>query len=488
MTVELTHPVGSGRRQSKTEFCAVGESPTESNGHVFRKHRRRLPLVQPISRNSRSSRSFDSGISCLLSSEPGSPGPNSDHIGSPNHISSRQSYISSPCNSPGPRSPRLGMLRNPLSPRPHVPAGFCGFFPRRFSEQAESYPNSTKSSDDSDSSPPTTEPSPPPLNGGNGSPPPTSPILRVSRRMLPETPKSPYNVWQQSRDSLDSGVYSRSTTCDSFPGRNNPGSPVLSSTSPPTLTRHSWRRGGVARLPEPPINNHQDSSTSSFEDNKRVHFETNHLQNNSGINSGISGTPSVATTTVPAGTCNTPPPPSLPVSGSSPAKSRSVSLLTSLKNTYQAKLDHSPVKSGTSGIFKSLHEKLAATRSSPVPGSTANSALSNLDVPKLRDLKSHSFPPIPNFTTTTTNNLISENNINATINNETTKSDTYPSPVVQQEHPSSIIDNLCSKNSYDTSHYYYDTEDTEELTSYIVESTDDRRRKWLLSNHNTYTG
>ena len=467
--------IGSGRRRSKTEFCAVGESPTESNGHVFRKHRRRLPLVQPISRNSRSSRSFDSGISCLLSSEPGSPGPNSnsDHIGSPNHISSRQSYISSPCNSPGPRSPRLGMVRNPLSPRPHVPAGFCGFFPRRFSEQTESYPNSTKSSDDSDSSPPTTEPSPPP-NGGSSSPPPTSPILRVSRRMLPETPKSPYNVWQQSRDSLDSGVYSRSTTCDSFPGRNNPGSPVLSSTSPPTLTRHSWRRGGVARLPEPPINNHQDS-TSSFEDHKRVHFETNQLQNNSGIsiNSGIAVTSSVATTTTAPGTCSTPPP--LPVSGS-PAKSRSVSLLTSLKNTYQAKLDHSPVKSGTSGIFKSLHEKLAATRSSPVPGSTA---LSSLDVPKLRDLKSHSFPPIP---FTTTNNLISEN-----ATNETTKSDTYPSPVVHQEHPSSIIDNLCSKN-YDTSHYYYDTEDTEELTSYIVESTDDRRRKWLLSNHNTYTG
>lgn len=238
----------------------------DNNGHLFRKQRRRLPLVQlptsvNINKNSRSSRSFDSGISCLLtSSEPGSPGPMSSDpvLGSPNHISSsRQSHnnISSPCNSPGPRSPRPGTLHHrnhPLSPRPGgAVSGFFGpSFSRRFSEQNESYPNSTKSSDDSDSSPPTTEPSPPP---NSQSPPPSSPVLRVSRRMLPETPKSPYNVWQQSRDSLDSGIYSRSTTCDSnYPGRNG-GSPVLTSTSPPTLTRHSWRRG-VARLPEPPIN------------------------------------------------------------------------------------------------------------------------------------------------------------------------------------------------------------------------------------------
>ena len=266
----------------------LGDSPTDNGNaaghHLFRKpHRRRLPLVQPcnISKN-RSSRSFDSGISCLLQSsmpshhpatiaEAGSPGPISSEVGghmglppgSPSHISSsRQSYISSPCNSPGPRSPRF--RHQPLSPRLHpatasgVHSGafFGSSFNRRYSEQPESY--SLKSSEDSDSNSPPTEPSPPPLGGGvafngNGSspPPPTSPILRVSRRMLPEPPKTPYHVWEQSRDSLDSGVYSRSTTCDSYPGRKS-GSPILSSTSPPTLARHSWRRG-VARLPEPPI-------------------------------------------------------------------------------------------------------------------------------------------------------------------------------------------------------------------------------------------
>lgn len=248
------------------ETTVTNTQSERENMHLFRKHRRRLPLVQPcnISKN-RSSRSFDSGISCLLQSserEPGSPAANTagpiqsdpgNLPGSPNHISStRQSYMS-PCNSPGgPRSPRF---RNapPTSPRPHAPPLANTFFGsnRRFSEQAESY--STKSSEDSDSSPPT-EPSPPP---NSNSPPPTSPILRVSRRMLPETPKSPYNVWQQSRDSLDSGVYSRSTTCDSYPGRKS-GSPILSSTSPPTLARHSWRRG-VARLPEPPVNSNSSS-------------------------------------------------------------------------------------------------------------------------------------------------------------------------------------------------------------------------------------
>ena len=241
---------------SGSEMTSVGESPTETNGHVFRKHRRRLPLVQPLGcKNSRSSRSFDSGISCLLSSESGSPGPNPEtNPGSPNHISSRQSYMSSPANSPGPppRSPRLLRNGGPLSPRPYHHPAFFGqnFNSRRYSEQnSESYDNSTKSSEDSDSSPPC-ETSPPP--NGLGSPPPTSPKCRVSRRMLPETPKTPSSVWEQSRDSLDSGVYSRSTTCDSYPGHRNSGSPILSSTSPPTLARHSWRRG-VARLPEPPV-------------------------------------------------------------------------------------------------------------------------------------------------------------------------------------------------------------------------------------------
>ena len=591
---EVRHPA-SARRKNSTEFCSVGDSPTDqqpsNNGHMFRKHRRRLPLVQPISRNSRSSRSFDSGISCLLSSESSgsSPGPNSvsasDHVvGSPNHISSsrQSSYISSPCNSPGPRSPRLAGIvpsRNPLSPRPHPVSGGLYFgFPRRFSDVptngggglansngcGESYTNSTKSSDDSDSSPPTTEPSPPPLNGNGNSPPPTSPtILRVSRRMLPETPKSPYNVWQQSRDSLDSGVYSRSTTCDSYiqgggGGRgNNPGSPVLSSTSPPTLTRHSWRRGGVARLPEPPVNNQQQQITSAavvsapatvvpttdpppssgsgglvennlanlpatmasttIDEQKRVHFE-------GGFNSGNGS--------------------------SSPAKnnhsSRSVSLLTSLKNTYQAKLDHSPVKSTGSGILNKLHEKLAATRSNPASSAAAVGTgttsggysgtvplSGNLDVPKLRDLKSHSFPPIPFATTTssvnatnnseifnkTANNIINTNN--TTINETTLLSDTTSNCVItsntissyhhhhqphvnyylgplennittcnniitsnHQVYPSSLNPN----NTIDCINSQYILHDTEEdsylTTTTSYETTDDRRRKWLQYNHN----
>ena len=589
---EVRHPA-SARRKNSTEFCSVGDSPTDqqpsNNGHMFRKHRRRLPLVQPISRNSRSSRSFDSGISCLLSSESSgsSPGPNSvsasDHVvGSPNHISSsrQSSYISSPCNSPGPRSPRLAGIvpsRNPLSPRPHPVSGGLYFgFPRRFSDVptnggglansngcGESYTNSTKSSDDSDSSPPTTEPSPPPLNGNGNSPPPTSPtILRVSRRMLPETPKSPYNVWQQSRDSLDSGVYSRSTTCDSYiqgggGGRgNNPGSPVLSSTSPPTLTRHSWRRGGVARLPEPPVNNQQQQQITSaavvsapatvvpttdpppnsgsgglvennlanlsatmasttIDEQKRVHFE-------GGFNSG---------------------------NGSSPAKnnhsSRSVSLLTSLKNTYQAKLDHSPVKSTGSGILNKLHEKLAATRSNPASSAAAVGTgttsggysgtvplSGNLDVPKLRDLKSHSFPPIPFATTTsvnatnnseifnkTANNIINTNN--TTINETTLLSDTTSNCVITSNTISSyhhhhqphvnyylgpLENNITSCNNIITSNHQvypsslnpnnttdcinsqYILHDTEEdsylTTTTSYETTDDRRRKWLQYNHN----
>ena len=67
---------------------------------------------------------------------------------------------------------------------------------------------------------------------------PTSPLLRVSRRMLPETPKvssnnrdlksdkscrqrSKFFAELSSRDSLDSGVFSRSTTCDST-GKRDP--------------------------------------------------------------------------------------------------------------------------------------------------------------------------------------------------------------------------------------------------------------------------
>ena len=576
---------------------------TQQTGHLFRKHRRRLPLVQPcnISKN-RSSRSFDSGISCLLQSsastaatgngyagtdsrglplEPGSPGPIASdpgmmhqNPGSPNHIScSRQSYMSSsPCNSPGPRSPRglpstPGRLNGGGTPSMLATSsgggtgvdrasqnGFFGpsFNSRRFSEQAESYSNTSKgSSEDSDSQSPPTEPSPPPLNGG--SPPSTSPILRPSRRMLPETPKTPYNVWQQSRDSLDSGVYSRSTTCDSYPGRKS-GSPILSSTSPPTLARHSWRRG-VARLPEPPISssisdppppspaavatpiqNNQVTApaVSAYIENngisngsgcnqimedssKRVHFEQNqnynNIQNSQQQNS--------------AGTGNNP--------GSPSTKSR-MGLLASLKNTYNStKLNtqlmeqSSPVKS-SAGILTKLHEKLAGTRSLGSSScnnssTTANTTTGitqqnnqlhynhlqqqnnqqqsqiildssqllqynndaansynygNLDVPKLRDLKSHSFPPP--FTNS------SDQAINPSQHLITVSSACYTGSGSSASVSASSTGGETTTSSFADAPIYSLTDSSNSPTSAQdqFETTDERRKRWqLLHNHSS---
>ena len=548
-----------------------GSSQNQQTGHLFRKHRRRLPLVQPcnISKN-RSSRSFDSGISCLLQSsagagnavaagtsgtglpvDPGSPGPIASdpgyNPGSPNHIScSRQSYMSSsPCNSPGPRSPRVLPDTNRLHGTPTSMlasssagpvGGGPGFFgpsfnSRRFSEQVESYSTSKGSSEDSDSSPPT-EPSPPPLNGGSSGghspPPPTSPILRVSRRMLPETPKTPYNVWQQSRDSLDSGVYSRSTTCDSYPGRKS-GSPILSSTSPPTLARHSWRRAGVARLPEPPISSTMTgdgppatapsatppiipatSAGSTYVENsgcgsqiedssKRVHFEPN--QN-----------------------CNQQNP--APAGSASPSTKSRMGLLASLKNSYNSKImesQSSPVKS-SAGILTKLHEKLAGTRSlgSNTPNTVQNNlynacgqnnlqlnqqhnqhntlilnsnsanssqnynnALSNLDVPKLRDLKSHSFPPP--FSNS------SSNMSQKTCQTATTVTSGY---CVSVCHPavggSSASVSASSTGGETNTSSFADapinslTDSSNSPTSQDFETTDDRRKRWqLLHDHSS---
>ena len=576
---------------------------TQQTGHLFRKHRRRLPLVQPcnISKN-RSSRSFDSGISCLLQSsastaatgngyagtdsrglplEPGSPGPIASdpgmmhqNPGSPNHIScSRQSYMSSsPCNSPGPRSPRglpstPGRLNGGGTPSMLATSsgggtgvdrasqnGFFGpsFNSRRFSEQAESYSNTSKgSSEDSDSQSPPTEPSPPPLNGG--SPPSTSPILRPSRRMLPETPKTPYNVWQQSRDSLDSGVYSRSTTCDSYPGRKS-GSPILSSTSPPTLARHSWRRG-VARLPEPPISssisdppppspaavatpiqNNQvtASAVSAYIENngisngsgcnqimedssKRVHFEQN--QNFNNIQNSQQQQNS-------AGTGNNP--------GSPSTKSR-MGLLASLKNTYNStKLNtqlmeqSSPVKS-SAGILTKLHEKLAGTRSLGSSScnnssTTANTTTGitqqnnqlhynhlqqqnnqqqsqiildssqllqynndaansynygNLDVPKLRDLKSHSFPPP--FTN-------SSDAINPSQHLITVSSACYTGSGSSASVSASSTGGETTTSSFADAPIYSLTDSSNSPTSAQdqFETTDERRKRWqLLHNHSS---
>ena len=124
-----------------------------------------------------------------------------------------------------------------------------------------------------------------------------------------------------------------------------------------------------------------------------------------------------------------------------PTTMTKMGLLASLKNTCSSKLEHSsPVKSG-SGILTKLHEKLAGTRSSP-----PISALSNLDVPKLRELKSHSFPP-QGF------------NVQPIITtDQNTNSDT------QQIISTDIHLNL-------------DNADAAE------ETTDERRKRWLLHNH-----
>ena len=75
-------------------------------------------------------------------------------------------------------------------------------------------------------------------------------------------------AWQPvtSHDSLDSGVYSRSNTSDSVRetlscySRANTSSPILNTNSPTLGRHHSWRKSYGAKLPEPP-----SSSTLEFD-------------------------------------------------------------------------------------------------------------------------------------------------------------------------------------------------------------------------------
>ena len=183
-----------------------------------------------------------------------------------------------------------------------------------------------------------------------------------------------------------------------------------------------------------------DSSTSSEilnnteESSKRVHFENNAAS-----------------------------------SAASPSTKNRLGLLASLKNTYSSKLEQSPVKSG-SGILTKLHEKLAGTRSSPDPGGGGSSStgfgsllgsnstisagaggstgsLANLDVPKLRDLKSHSFPPP----------FSSEKKETVGVN------------------PQVSINDLT------------DTSDSTPSQEYVDYSTDDRRKRWQLHTSSTFS-
>ena len=184
-------------------------------------------------------------------------------------------------------------------------------------------------------------------------------------------------------------------------------------------------------------------------------------------------------------------------------------LFASLRNTCSNKLEQSsPVKSG-SGILTKLHEKLAATRSSPSP-------LSNLDVPKLRELKSHSFPP-PFSASEKAGSAVNVVNVNhhhvesagsstmiqvqntngccrhpmgsstaanyANYNNAAEMMTiTNPSQIINSSSGGSAGESTSSSTSVLPGNYY---EDTFGLSAAAepVETTDERRKRWLMYNH-----
>ena len=181
-------------------------------------------------------------------------------------------------------------------------------------------------------------------------------------------------------------------------------------------------------------------------------------------------------------------------------------LFASLRNTCSNKLEQSsPVKSG-SGILTKLHEKLAATRSSPSP-------LSNLDVPKLRELKSHSFPPplsasekagnapyvvANHHVESASSTMIQVQNTNgccrhpmgsstaanyANYNNAAEMMTiTNPSQIINSSSGGSAGESTSSSTSVLPGNYY---EDTFGLSAAAepVETTDERRKRWLMYNH-----
>jgi hypothetical protein len=159
----------------------------------------------------------------------------------------------------------------------------------------------------------------------------------------------------------------------------------------------------------------------------------------------------------------------------SPAKSGRMGLLASLKSTY-SKVDQSssPIKSGSGpgsgggGILTKLHERLAATRSSP---------LSNLDVPKLKDLKSHSFPPPFN----NRNNRDSASNNHHIINNQET---TTAQTIINNTSTDSSSSNSSSTSDSGSSF----AKANASFTNFTRETTDDRRKRWLHTNHTISTG
>ncbi|TRY71128.1 hypothetical protein TCAL_17300 [Tigriopus californicus] len=320
----LEEPNSPSAEDNQKDFytCTTSSSNGAGSGTSFgsaydqqsqpRRHRRRLPLLSNTAAalsKSKSSLSFDSGISCLLS-ESGSPSPPltvdpmetytpgsnvsayhtpTSDIGSPiisrQHSYSSSSYsnylsaTSSPCHSPGPpKSPSrfqrfqrsmsttASHIPPPVSPtlkRPNV------FNSRRFSDNPSTI-------------------DPPPFSF---SPSRTLSPISVSPQHISKSPSPSYSNHSSksspvqgrrkslsSHDSFDSGVYSRSTTSDSRK-MSSPGA-IGRDTSPALMRHNSWRQRR-AKLPEPPRqslasstsgldwksdykNSHQGSSSARF--------------------------------------------------------------------------------------------------------------------------------------------------------------------------------------------------------------------------------
>ena len=445
---EPNTPTGATEEeQAVVQRTEVRDPPTrqlsvrEGSG---RKHRRRLPFISTAAAltKSRSSRSFDSGISNLLS-DSGSPSPplpageeaRPEVEEPPRNVTSSLFPNGSPSASPGPpRSPVIPSKRAsfhaitrtvpaqlprtpnpPNSPSYKVQSGSKpGFFSaRRLSEQnghhasenggslgrtlspisvpqspgltkspSPVYSSSSKSSpqlqgspvlrpsnslhsNESSSSPPKSPDTYSPL-----SPAASPPVSRISRRLLPETPNTATPIakelpkvrpgagvrkiaWQlvTSHDSLDSGVYSRSNTTDSVRDgvatfARTTSSPALPPpvTASPTLARHhSWRKSTGARLPELPCLPQEQTRRQSLPGAQQCEVRL-HSDSVEGLN------------LTPKRTCE------------------------GVAREQQAKRD--------------LEEQWAeqTQRRNDCDG-VASSLEAGLEVPRLRELKSHSFPP-----------------------------------------------------------------------------------------------
>ena len=496
-------------------------------GYRRQLHRRRLPLLtsanEAVLSKSRSSRSFDSGISTLTSSATYRPSYSS-YLTTASNTSPPDS-ASPPVTTTSPRSPLAvsGLtsrnVQRSMSMQQSSPTynKSCGgrptlFSSRRYSDNDASPTKTTASSRNLSPISVSKSPSPcysssksgpessgSPRNGSSspGSPnnnnsnnnkssscsahlPPSSPTLfrSGSRRMLPETPTRSSNVirqqmyppvssyiqrgertlaWQStlsSHDSLDSGVYSRSTTsADSsshYRAMSSPSGfnkPNLD-TSPPL----SWRRSYGSRLSEQPppshhhiINHHRQIHSNvvhqphihGHHPGDRHHYAHRQYSNNADSTSSLVDWESVSRRKSfpsshyldddadddddllepPSGKYD------YPMMGVPSVHMHSSSLLRN-GNHHNHRVVHFDFERDDFSTSPASHLVLrSSTRSvplpdvggepvDPVPGGggggrpspvrpaaldTTSADLddqeANLDVPKLKDLKSHSFPP-----------------------------------------------------------------------------------------------